>query len=110
MRSKEVTMTFYVDKLGFAPSDNHEMFNDYLMMSKDDIEIHFFLFEDLIPRENDGQVYIRCQNINELYNDAFLKGIVHPNDHLNQKPWGQWEFSILDPDTNLLTFGQEVGE
>ncbi|OJY92489.1 MAG: hypothetical protein BGP14_14960 [Sphingobacteriales bacterium 44-15] len=24
------------------------------------------------------------------------------------KPWGQKEFSLLDPDSNLLTFGQGV--
>jgi hypothetical protein len=24
------------------------------------------------------------------------------------KPWGQIEFSLLDPDHNLLTFGQTV--
>jgi len=26
--------------------------------------------------------------------------------HLEKKPWGQKEFSMLDPDNNLLTFGQ----
>jgi hypothetical protein len=32
----------------------------------------------------------------------------HPNGHLAIKPWGQKEFSILDPDNNLLTFGQNI--
>jgi hypothetical protein len=31
---------------------------------------------------------------------------IHPNGHLETKPWGQIEFSLLDPDYNLLTFGQ----
>jgi hypothetical protein len=31
---------------------------------------------------------------------------IHPNGKLQTKPWGQKEFSILDPDNNLLTFGQ----
>lgn len=33
---------------------------------------------------------------------------LHPNGHLQVKPWGQKEFAILDPDNNLLTFGQGV--
>jgi hypothetical protein len=28
---------------------------------------------------------------------------------LEIKPWGQKNFSILDPDHNLLTFGQSLG-
>jgi hypothetical protein len=27
---------------------------------------------------------------------------------LETKPWGMREFSLLDPDHNLLTFGQEI--
>ena len=28
--------------------------------------------------------------------------------HLQIKPWGQKEFSLLDPDYNLLTFGESM--
>jgi hypothetical protein len=31
---------------------------------------------------------------------------IHPNGPLTIKPWGQKEFSVLDPDNNLLTFGE----
>jgi len=34
---------------------------------------------------------------------------IHPNGQLQTKPWRQKEFSILDPDKNLLTFGNEWG-
>ena len=33
---------------------------------------------------------------------------MRPNGHLQTKPWGQKEFAILDPDNNLLTFGQNM--
>lgn len=33
---------------------------------------------------------------------------IHPNGHLALKPWKQKEFSLLDPDNNLLTFGQTL--
>lgn len=29
----------------------------------------------------------------------------HEEFRLQTKPWGQKEFSLLDPDNNLLTFG-----
>jgi hypothetical protein len=34
---------------------------------------------------------------------------IHPNGQLALKPWGQREFSLLDPDNNLLTFGEAAG-
>ena len=33
---------------------------------------------------------------------------IHPAGHLKTKPWKQKEFSMLDPDNNLLTFGQSI--
>ena len=32
--------------------------------------------------------------------------MIHPNDPLALKPWGNREFSIVDPDGNLVTFQQ----
>ena len=76
---------------------------------KDKIEIHFFEFKELNPKENYGQVYIRTNDIDALYKAFLDKNIkIHPNGPLQIKPWGQKEFSMLDPDNNLLTFGQSV--
>ena len=84
-------------------------FEGYLMVKKDEIEIHFFEFKALDPKENYGQVYIRTDNIMEFYQSLLIKNIeIHPNGHLATKSWGQIEFSLLDPDVNLLTFGQSV--
>jgi len=108
MRDKIITKDFYLRKLGFSLLGNID-FPDYLMIVKDHIQIHFFLFSKLVPEENYGQVYIRTDDIDALY-QMFLDNRVniHPNGKLKTKPWGQREFSILDPDTNLLTFGQSV--
>jgi hypothetical protein len=75
------------------------------MVAKDEIEIHLFLFKDLNPKENYGQVYIRVSEIEKEFNLAKANGIDYKQ--LEIKPWGQKEFSILDPDNNLLTFGQK---
>ena len=82
-------------------------YDGYLMLKKDEVEIHFFEFADLNPDENYGQVYIRTNAIDNLYQTLLdNKTRIHPNGLLELKPWRQKEFSILDPDKNLLTFGE----
>lgn len=108
MRNKNVTREFYINELGFNESRNAD-FDGYLMLEKDQIQIHFFEFKGLDPKENYGQVYIRTDNIDDFYQSLIdNKTSIHPNGKLETKSWGQREFSILDPDTNLLTFGQNI--
>lgn len=107
MRNKSVTKEFYINKLGFQQFGND--YDGYLMVQKDNIQIHFFEFTELDPKENYGQVYIRTNDIDNLYQSMLDKKInIHPAGHLQTKPWGQKEFAILDPDNNLLTFGQSI--
>lgn len=108
MRDKTATRNFYLNVLGFQDFGISD-YEDYLMVQKDDVEIHFFKFKDLDPKENYGQVYIRTDNIDDIYQWLLDKKTpIHPNGMLETKPWGQKEFSILDPDNNLLTFGQSI--
>ncbi len=108
MRDKNVTREFYINKLGFKEFGNAD-FDGYLMLEKDQIQIHFFEFKDLDPKENYGQVYIRTDHINAFYQSLLdNKTRIHPNGALEIKPWGQKEFAVLDPDNNLLTFGQSI--
>ena len=106
MRNKDATKDYYLNKLNFKESGDY---GDYLIVKKDGIEIHFFEFKDLDPKENYGQVYIRTNGIDNLYQYLLDRKIsIHPNGYLEVKPWGQKEFSLLDPDNNLLTFGQSI--
>lgn len=107
MRNKAVTRDFYLNKLGFTEFGNTD-YPGYLMVTRDNIQIHFFEFKELLPEENYGQVYIRTNNIDTLYQSLNSKRVIHPNGHLEIKPWGQKEFSVLDPDNNLLTFGEAI--
>ena len=104
MCDKLRTKEFYLDQLSFELLADY---GDYILIKKEGIEIHFFEFKSLNPIENYGQVYIRVTEIDKLYN-MFLGNAVpiHKNGHLEAKPWGQKEFSLLDPDSNLLTFGE----
>lgn len=106
MRNKVHTKEFYLNQLSFELISDY---GDYMLLKKDEIELHFFDFKSLNPLENYGQVYIRVSEIDHLYTALIDNGIsIHPNGKLEIKPWGQKEFSLLDPDHNLLTFGQAV--
>lgn len=108
MRDKNSTREFYSTKLGFTEYGSVD-YDGYLMMEKDGIQIHFFEFKALDPKENYGQIYIRTDNIDHLYQTLVDRNTsIHPNGPLEIKPWGQKEFSVLDPDNNLLTFGQSM--
>ena len=108
MRDKKATRNFYSNNLGFQEFGSAD-FDGYLMMQKDGIQIHFFLFFTLDPKENYGQVYIRTDDIDNFYQTLLDSKIsIHPNGQIEIKPWGQKEFSVLDPDNNLLTFGQSL--
>jgi hypothetical protein len=103
MRNKTITKGFYLNTLGF------EEIGDYLIIIKDAIEIHFFEFKELDPKENYGQVYIRTDAIETLYQYLLdNKATIHPNGDLQIKPWGQKEFALVNPDGNLLTFGKAI--
>ena len=108
MRNKATTRDFYLAQLGVADVGSAD-FEGYLLLKKDNIEIHFFEYKRLYPKENYGQVYIRTNAIESLY-QALLNNNnnIHPEGHLQTKPWGQKEFAMLDPDNSLLTFGQQV--
>ena len=108
MRDKRITRDFYITKMGFEAFGETD-YSGYLMLQKDNIQIHFFEFKELDPKENYGQVYIRTDDIDTLYQSFLDKKLsIHPAGHLRMKPWGQKEFALLDPDSNLLTFGEAV--
>lgn len=108
MRDMAVTQDFYINLLGFKNAGNAD-YDGYLMLRRDLIEIHFFQYAELDTKNNYGQIYIRTQNIEELYQELQNNMVaIHPNGKLQKKPWGQKEFSLLDPDNNLLTFGSEI--
>lgn len=100
------TKSFY-EKLNFRLIG--EIYPDYLMMYRDDVEIHFFLFKELNVAENYGMCYLRVTDIETIYaacqkiaQDANCLGELEP------RPWKQKEFSITDNNNNQLTFGEAM--
>lgn len=83
---------------------------DYVITKYQELEIHFFSFETLIPEKSDFMIYLRIETeIEKLYQNIQGQGIeIHPNGKMEAKPWQMKEFSLLDPNGTLLTFGEKI--
>lgn len=108
MKDAQATLHYYTEALGFAVLNNYA--NEYLLFTKDQAEIHLFLYPDLSLPHNYGMCYVRVENIGLLYEQLKANPLVvfPEKGHLQEKPWGQKEFSVIDNNHNLITFGEEV--
>ena len=69
---KEKTLDYY-SKLGFELMADYD---DYLIAKYQQLEIHFFSFETLIPEKSDFMIYLRIDNgIDEFYQSIQNQGI-----------------------------------
>jgi catechol 2,3-dioxygenase-like lactoylglutathione lyase family enzyme len=102
---KQQTIDFYTTHLGFELSNDY---GNYVLMHQNQVELHFFAYPTLNPATTDCMVYIRVSdNIEKLYAKV-ASGKVPQLHTLETKPWGQKEFSLVDPNGTLLTFGQAL--
>lgn len=101
---RQKTIDFYT-VLGFSIKSDYP---DYLIAVSDKLELHFFSFPSLQPAKSDFMIYLRVSAIDAMYQSIQQKLPIHPNGKLETKSWGQREFSIIDPNGTLLTFGQSV--
>ena len=103
--NKEKTLDYY-QKLGFELVSDY---GDYVITKYQQLEIHFFEFSTLIPEKSDFMIYLRIDNAIESLYQNIQQGIeIHPNGKLEKKPWNVREFSLIDPNGTLLTFGEKV--
>lgn len=104
---KQQTIDYYVNQLGFILRSDY---GDYVITSLEGAELHFFSYPTLVPGKSDFMIYLRMNgDIEVMYQTLQKKGVaIHPNGKLTDKPWGQKEFAIIDPNGTLLTFGQAI--
>lgn len=103
-RNLDHTIAFY-DRLGFTLGSRY---NDYLILSRDQIELHFSLFEELDPEQNACTCYIHARGVKTLYELWLHVGAVHPDGALHYTGHGMREFMALDQDKNLLRIGETM--
>jgi len=100
------TKNFYETKLGFTA----DVYGDYLIVRRDEMEIHFWLANDRIHPEHTS-CYIRGGQVPALYAEFSQQGIGKvPIDgerisDFAVRPWNMREFYVWDPHGNLLKFG-----
>jgi len=98
------TIDFYTQKLGFT---FHSNWDGYLIFSREDINLHLWPTNDLEIPKNTG-CYINVTQVDELYAEYRLQGVIHPNGPLKVMPWKMKQFSILDNNGNIIHFGEDV--
>ena len=109
-RDFDATITFYAE-LGFTLGGRHD---DYLILKKDDVELHFFASPEHDPKTSDHGAYLRDTDP-RAWSDAIgrLDLPAHGIPRFipaEVKPWGMLEFALIDVDGNLLRAGKPVGD
>ncbi|MFX0095575.1 MAG: VOC family protein [Candidatus Hodarchaeota archaeon] len=114
----EIAITFYRDTLGFEideyyPNEDHPTWvcvrigNDRFGIGKTFSDIKYKLH----PRGVDGsgvQFYIRVTNVDNIYEKYRNK--VEIIDDIEDKPWGDREFTFKDPDGYLISFFTRISD
>lgn len=100
----ERTQRFWSDKLGF---ERLFTYADYGISGRDGVQVHFWLTDDVdIPKATGCRIDVT--GVDALHDEMQAAGVVHPNGPLTDQPWGFREFSVLDGDGNLVTFGERL--
>ncbi len=93
---------FYSDVLGFSVGYQDD---NYLIMQRDRMEIHFWLADDTRYPENTS-CYIRGGQIVQLYAEYRDKDFGQGKlSDFHVRPWNMQEFYVHDLHGNLLRFG-----
>ena len=108
------TRAFY-ERLGFhAAGWWPTEFGGYAILRRGDLSMHFFAFEDISPDQNYAQCYWRVKDVDALYKEFHAAGLTLSGtprlEPVEDKPWGMREFSITDPNGNLVRVGRQISE
>lgn len=108
-RSLARTIAFYA-KLGFAGRLLAD--GTYLILTRDDLELHFFPHPTLQPEACYAGCYLRTLDVDRLHDEFGRAGLpasgIPRIEAVEDKPWGLREFALLDEDGNLLRIGWPV--
>ncbi len=109
-RSIEATRDFY-RQLGFEAKVWGAPYR-YAILTRDTVEIHFFTHAGLDPAESSAGCYIRVLDVDKIYQTFARVNLpttgIPRIDPLENKPWNMREFSMVDPDGNLIRIGQTI--
>lgn len=102
------TAAFY-QKIGF---DRQRRYPDYLVIARDDLELHFADCSGaapilLDPKNSMSACYFRCADADSLHRE--WQPLTLPRfSAIEDRPWGLREFHFTDPDGNLIRVGHPL--
>jgi len=96
---------FYYNKLGF--SIVLQSGAAYTAMGRDQVQIGLALDKGA-AKVRKGSCYIQMTEVDRFYRDVVGRG-VKPTSALKTQPSKMREFSVTDPDGDVLIFGEYVG-
>jgi uncharacterized glyoxalase superfamily protein PhnB len=101
----EKAIAFYEQQLGFKKIHQEGNPVNMAIVKRDSAEI-FLLKNDDKHLAEGTSFRIQVNGIEQLYQEFQAKGaqMIHPNGHLETKPWGMKEFAILDMAGVCITF------
>ena len=95
-------------RLGFRAAFEYPE-NGYLILDRDDAELHFFKAPQHVAANSDHGVFVRVDDANALseeYQALDLPQTGNPSfGKAEAKPWGICELTTIDDDGNLLRMG-----
>ena len=98
----------YYGRMGFGVVRLWEGFGaPYLILRRDEVELHFFHDPKLDPKANRGSCYLRLADAQAAHDEwapLRMTGF-HP---IADTPWGMREFAISDPSGNLIRIGTRL--
>lgn len=104
-RDFAVTRAFW-GRLGFACTAEYP---DYLIVQRDGVELHFFLWPDHDPARCYAGAYLRLSDpvaLDAEWGPLDLPATGIPRlIRVQDKPWGMRELAVIDPDGNLIRLG-----
>jgi uncharacterized glyoxalase superfamily protein PhnB len=105
----DVTLAFYVQKLGFTTRYTQGEPTEMAIVTRDAVQILLCRNDDRYVAEQTS-FRIHVQDVEQLYAEYQAQGVIHPNGQLTTKPWGTQEFAILDPAGVCITFYEPVAQ
>jgi catechol 2,3-dioxygenase-like lactoylglutathione lyase family enzyme len=108
VKNLKASADFYKSKLGFKTLWDG---GGWHFLIRDNIKIMIGECPDERSANEIGDhsyfAYVEIENIDNLYNE-FKQNKVHILSDIENKPWGQREFSIRTIDGHRINFGEEI--
>jgi catechol 2,3-dioxygenase-like lactoylglutathione lyase family enzyme len=98
------TLAWYRDKLGFTIGGDH---GDYGIVHRDGVELHFWKCADRDLAEQSA-AYLRVADAAAVRSTMLEAAAGGRISKVEDKPWHMREFHVVDPNGNLLRFGQHA--